>query len=156
MAQTLTEPRRRPPRIVYKVLNPLFVALLHTPLHGLMSRRLLALSFQGRKSGKRYRIPVGYAQTEDGLLITTQSRWAQNLRGGAPVSVRLRGQERRGTADLITDEAGMLAAYRVMLAQGPQLGEIIGVGLDASGEPRHEDVTRARSEGYVIIQITLS
>ncbi|GAB4210269.1 MAG: nitroreductase/quinone reductase family protein [Roseiflexaceae bacterium] len=154
MTQTST-PRRRPPDFMYKIINPTFKLLLRTPLHGLMSERLLLLSFTGRSSGKRYTIPVAYAQQGDTLLIATQSRWWKNLRDGAAVQVRLRGRNRNGTSEVITDEAGLTAAYRLLLPQGPQLSEIIGVTLDANGEPRPEEVRRSRENGFVVVRVQL-
>lgn len=155
MAQATTQPRQLPPKWLYKIVNPVLTVILRSPLHGLMSRRLLLLSFTGRKSGKRYTIPLGYAQTGNRLLITTKSAWSKNLRGGAPVGVRLQGRERTGVADVITEEAEMLEGYRVLLEGSPQLGQIIGVGLDANKQPIREDVARARERGQVIIDVQL-
>jgi deazaflavin-dependent oxidoreductase (nitroreductase family) len=155
MAQTVEPARRQPPRALFAVLNPVFTLLLRSPLHRLLSKRLLLLSFTGRKSGKRYTIPVGYAQEGDTLLLGTESRWKANLRGGAPVTVRLKGRERRGTAEVIADEEGMIAAYRKMLALAPGYGRAIGVALDANGEPDRAAVERARRAGHVVIRIQL-
>ena len=37
---------------LYRLINPHVRALLRSPLHGLMSRNTLLLSFNGRKTGK--------------------------------------------------------------------------------------------------------
>ncbi len=155
MTQAPPQPMRRPPRLAYKVLNPTFKTLLRSPLHGLLSGRLMVLTFTGRKSGKRFSIPVGYVQTDDTLLIATESAWSKNLHGDVPVRVRLRGRERAGLADVIADEEVMREKYRVMLAAGPQLGQIIGIRLDANGEPNPEDVARARERGHVVVRLKL-
>ncbi len=39
---------------IKRALNKIPAALLRSPLHGLMSKRFLLLTFNGRKSGKRY------------------------------------------------------------------------------------------------------
>ena len=95
--------RRRPPRFLFRFINPLFKLILRSPLHRLFSKRLMLLSFTGRRTGKRYTIVVGYADVGEALLLRTESAWKNNLRGGAPVRVRLRGRERPGTADVISD-----------------------------------------------------
>jgi deazaflavin-dependent oxidoreductase (nitroreductase family) len=154
MAQEHTAVAGRPPRIVYHVVNPTIKAILRSPLHRLVSRRLVLLEFTGRRSGTRYAIPVGYVQQGDTLLITTERPWQKNLRD-APVRVRLRGQWRAGRATVISDEAGMRDRYRAMLAAGPDLSRIIGVGLDADGEPDADDLRRARERGYVVVEIAL-
>src|SRR4028118_1236877 len=46
----------------------------------------------GRKTGKQYTIPISYIQDGDLLTCYTASVWWKNVRGGAPVTVVLRGQ----------------------------------------------------------------
>lgn len=81
-------------------LNLLVTFALRTPvLHRLTSASTLLLTFTGRKSGRRYTIPVVYLRRDARtLLVTTDSRWAHNLTGGAPVQVRLRGRDMAGRA----------------------------------------------------------
>jgi len=40
-----------------RALNKVPAAILRSPLHRLMSKRFLLLTFAGRESGKRYTIP---------------------------------------------------------------------------------------------------
>lgn len=155
MTQTRPTPRQRPPDAVYKVLNPTFKAILRSPLHRLLSQRLLVLTFTGRTSGRRYSIPVGYTQVDNTLLIATQSRWWKNLRDNARVQVRLRGHTRTGTTEAITDEQGLWESFSVMLPGSPQLGEIIGIRLAADGRPDRADVADAHARGYVVIRVRL-
>ena len=126
---------------------------MRSPLHGLLSRRLMLLTFYGRKSGRRYTIPVGYARTDDTLLFGTEYRWWKNLRGGTPVEVRLRGEDLPGTADVVTDEAGMAEAHRAMLAVSPEYLRAIGISSLPDGRPRPEDVARVGREGHVVIRV---
>ena len=147
--------RRRPPKLLFTVLNPLFKGILRSPLHGLLSKRLLVMTFTGRKTGKRYSTPLAYVQAGDTLLFGTQAPWWKNLRGGKPVSVRLRGSERTGVAEVVNDEAGMAECYRTLVASAPQYGRAIGVTLDANGEPDPAGVARARQRGHVVIRVTL-
>lgn len=147
--------RRRPPRLLFRTLNPLFTTLLRSPLHRPLSGRLMLLRFTGRRSRTLYTIPVGYARADDTLLLGTQARWKQNLRGGARVSARLAGRERTGTAEVIDDEAGLVEAYRTMLHLAPDYGRAIGVALDPNGEPNREDAAVAWQEGHVVIRIRL-
>jgi hypothetical protein len=85
------------------VINPVMRPLLRSRLHHLVSEHLLLLTFTGRKSGKRFTTPVGYTQEGDMLYLTTESPWWMNLRGGAPVTVRLRGEQCHGYAEVETD-----------------------------------------------------
>lgn len=101
------EPRTPPEWLkpAFTVINPLMKALLRSPLHGIVSDSLLLITFTGRKSGRTYTTPVGYEELDGTLYITSQTDrvWWKNLRGGAEVSVRLRGDRRVGHAEVIED-----------------------------------------------------
>ena len=147
--------RRRPPDAAYKVINPILGLLLRSPLHSPISKRLLLLEFTGRKSGKRYRLPITYVQDGAALLLSTQSRWKTNLRGGARVTAWLGGKQRLGTAELITDANGTGEALERMVRAEPGFGQIIGVGVGPDGRIPPADLDRVRAEGFVAIRITL-
>ncbi len=152
--QAVSKPRR-PPKALYKVINPTLKAVLHSPLHRRISKHLMMLRFTDLKSGKQFSIPVGYVQSGNTIRLATQSPWYKNFVGGAPVHLRLRGQERNGVAEVITDEAGLREHFQIMLPESPQLSQIIGVLLNADGTVNQESVVRARQEGYVGVSIKL-
>ncbi|MEP6463283.1 MAG: hypothetical protein ABJC62_07695 [Frankiaceae bacterium] len=51
--------RVKPPRFLVKMINPVMRRVLSSPLHGLVSRHVLLLELTGRRTGRRYAIPVG-------------------------------------------------------------------------------------------------
>lgn len=59
----------RPPLRLLRVGNPLVRAILRSPLHGLLSRRLVVLDYEGRRTGRSFAIPLRYAETADGRLV---------------------------------------------------------------------------------------
>lgn len=123
------------PKAAYRIVNPVMKLLLHSPLHSLLSKDLMTLSFQGRKSGKRYTIPVGYLQRGETLYLFTHSSWWKNLRGGAPVTLRLRGKTVQGRAEPMQDAALMLDIVRELVAaRGEAMSKRMGF-LDANGQP---------------------
>lgn len=65
---------REPPPAVFRLVNPLMKLLLRSPLHGLVSKRLMLLTMTGRKSGKQYSIPVGYTQVAETLYFGTNGK----------------------------------------------------------------------------------
>lgn len=91
--------------------NPIITALLRSRLHFLVSHLFLLITFTGRRTGRRYTTPVQYRRTGSELrFVTARSRrWWRNLRGGAPVIVRLRGQDLTGVADPVPAEGAALA-----------------------------------------------
>ncbi len=75
-----------------------------------MSSRYLLITFTGRRSGKQYTTPVAYLGEGDTIILTTDSPWWKNLRGGAPVRLRVKGQDLTGTAEAVTDEEAIAEA----------------------------------------------
>ena len=86
--------RKVPPSTLIKMSNPVLRVLLRSPLHGALDSSVLLLHVTGRKTGRRYDIPVNYADIDGRLTVVTIAAWRINLRGGADVEVTLRGRRR--------------------------------------------------------------
>ena len=54
-------------RGLYRLLN-VGVGLLRSPLHGLVSGRIVLLAFTGRRSGRRFTVPVSYLRYGGDIL----------------------------------------------------------------------------------------
>jgi hypothetical protein len=91
--------------------NFFVIGLLRSPFHRLASGSLLLITYRGRSSGRHFTIPVMYAEREGTLTIFVghpeRKRWWRNLRGGAEVEIRLRGQRLRGQAEVVKDGAAV-------------------------------------------------
>jgi hypothetical protein len=95
--------------VVNRTANPLVKAILRSPLHPLVSRHMALVSVTGRRSGKVYTFPVGYERDGEHVKIGVgwpdRKRWWRNLRGeGAPIGIRLGGDQRTGHAVARGDE----------------------------------------------------
>lgn len=106
------------PNLFFTIANPINIAVLRSPLHGLMSKSTMLITFRGRKTGKTYTLPVEYHRADKSITIYSWKNrsWWKNLRGGVPVTVRVRGRDRSGTADIVPASeaeivAGLQAAY---------------------------------------------
>ncbi len=146
----------RPPAF----LNQVMAGLLRSPLHGLMSANLMLLTFTGRKSGKQFTTPVTYSYlSPDRLLVFTSSSWWKNLRGGAPVSLRIKGKLVQGTAEPTDDRQTIIAETRAYLAKkGVRNARMIGLQIDPKRELSQEyldEVTRGRAVIYIQIVPTV-
>ncbi len=95
--------------------EPIRARLLRSRLHGLLSGSLLLVTYTGRRSGRTFTIPVLYAEDGSDLLVyvgrSAEKVWWRNLGGGAPVHVRLRGQELAGTATAVVDDPELQERY---------------------------------------------
>jgi hypothetical protein len=61
-----------------RAINPIICALLRSPLHRLLSEQMLLLTYAGRRSGRRFTLPLGYARLEP------VSRRVSSLVGATP------------------------------------------------------------------------
>ncbi|HFE65832.1 MAG TPA: nitroreductase family deazaflavin-dependent oxidoreductase [Chloroflexi bacterium] len=138
--------------------NKLVTGLLRSPLHGLMSKSTLLLTITGRKSGRQYVIPVSYVQKDEQTILcsTLRSRgWWKNLRGGADITVRLRGQDRRARATAVyDDDAAIAAGITAIVEQVPRDAKYYDVRLDDEKRPYPEDIARV-AQLRVLIKIKL-
>ena len=91
-----------------RLANPFVVAILRSPLHGPLSRRLALISVTGRRSGRSYTFPVAYLEQDGEVTIDVgwpeRKRWWRNLGDGGSVGLLLRGVQRTGQATVSGDE----------------------------------------------------
>jgi hypothetical protein len=136
--------------------NRVVRVLLRTPLLArLVGGRLVTVYVVGRKSGKRYTVPVAYSSHEGALLFGTEFRWARNLRTGEPVEIRLKGRRRTADVTVTTDEAGVLADYGFLARDNHQFARFNRVALDAAGEPSLADLHRCWAAGARTVRLVL-
>ena len=145
-----------PSRRVLRMINPFVSMTLRSPLHRMLSNSVLLLTFTGRKTWKRYTIPVGYTHEGDTLTLFSSKLWYKNLRGGRPVVVHLQGRGRTGRAEVIEDRAAVVEAAEHLVAKHglKGAGQRIGLALDISPPPTTEELAAAM-EGRVVIRIIL-
>jgi len=137
------------------LLNRTMKLLLRSPLHGIISRYITVISFRGCKSGKRYSTPVSYSQQGRQVRIFTHAAWWRNLAGGAPVTLRIRGRDRQGTAVPVTDRSVIAAALAGHLESNPFDARFYAVTMDAEGRPDPADVAKA-VQTVVMVQVALN
>jgi hypothetical protein len=114
--------------------NPIVGTILRSPLHGMLSRHLLLLTVVGRRTGRRYTMPVSYVSQDEALDVLVASRqlkhWWRNLEGGAPVVLVLRGRFAWGRAEALTVERNARAfmfALRNYVAGNPAGARAVGI-----------------------------
>jgi hypothetical protein len=108
----------------------------------------------GRKSGRRYTIPVAYTRQRDDLLIGTAFGWGRNLRTGEPVSIRLKGRLRQAGVTVLKDEPDVTDAYAVMCRDNRNFAKFNQIGFDADGNPNPEDLHLAWMAGARAFRLT--
>jgi deazaflavin-dependent oxidoreductase (nitroreductase family) len=138
-----------------RLVNLVVRGLLRTPgLCSLIGSRLLTLYLVGRKSGRRYPVPVAYLADGDDLLLGTSARWRHNLRAGQPVAVRLRGKHRWADVTTYTTESDVVSAYARMARSNPTFAKLNSIRLSDDGEPDNSDLRLAWLGGARAIRLT--
>jgi len=140
--------------LLNRLVNPVVRGILRSPLHRLLSRSLLLVTYQGRRTGRSFTTPVMYAADGDGGVVIVpgwaeRKRWWRNLRGAAPVRLLVRGQTVDGWGVVVTDHAERVAALRAYLARYPRAARQHGVHR-ADGDWDAGDLEAAADQTVVI------
>jgi deazaflavin-dependent oxidoreductase (nitroreductase family) len=143
------------------IANPLVRWLLKSPLHRLLSDATMLITVRGRKSGRAYCLPVQYVQTGDLIYVfpgaPEKKTWWRNLRGGAPVVLRLRGQDRRANAELLSGEADcttIAEALHLYVQRFPPSAQIHQIRRMPDGQFNVADLHTAAAE-TILVRIKL-
>ena len=143
----------RIPHAFFAVVNPTVKMLLRSPLHFLWSHSLMLVTFTGRKSGRTYTTPVRYLQLGDRIRCFTAetNTWWRNLRGGARVVLRIRGENVPCHAEAVSGDVLMIQpALREFLTHFPQDAAYYDVRLDGDKVPRPDDLAVAAAQTVMV------
>src|SRR5258708_39812595 len=134
-----------PPAAMLGVSTPVVRLLLRSPVGGPMRKQFMVLRFTGRKTGRRYDIPVVAHRLGGELYSLTDARWRHNFRDGADVEVTLDGQVTRMRGQLIEDPAAAGPMYGRSLGQfGVQRAQpLLGLTIHTPGTPTPEALAQA-------------
>ncbi|HEY6496310.1 MAG TPA: hypothetical protein VIZ43_23765 [Trebonia sp.] len=149
-------PEQRAQKLALQGLaNTVVRGMLRTPLisRGIGSK-LLTIYVVGRKSGRRYTIPVAYARQDGDLLIGTPFGWSRNLRTGEPVTIRLKGRLRQADVLVYSTEPEVVAAYTAMCRDNHNFANFNKIGFDPAGHPNPEDLHLAWMAGARAFRLT--
>ena len=136
------------------LVNVLVRGLLRTPgLSRIIGGRLVTLYVVGRKSGRRYPVPVAYVIQGEDLLVGTSFGWARNLRTGEPIAIRLKGRLRPASVQISTSEPDVVSAYAHMAAVNPAFAAFNRIRVEG-GTPDQRDLHAAWLGGARVITLT--
>jgi len=134
--------------------SPFVRFVLATPLHRIMSSRLMILRFTGRKTGRSYTTPVSYVLDGNSLLVPAGGAWRRNLEAGPRASVRLRGAWRTVTAEVVREPA-LADLLLGMIQKNPAIGVFTGIRLRSDGRLDASALERERRRGFVVVRLRL-
>jgi hypothetical protein len=130
------------------VMNQVVRGLLHTPgLSKVVGSRMLIVYVTGRKSGRRYTVPVAYTRHDGALLIGTPFAWGRNLRTGDPVEILLQGRKRLADVQVFKEEAEVTKAYTVICKDNKNFAQFNKIGIGPDGDPDPDSLHAAWAAG---------
>ena len=136
--------------------NRPMVAILRSPLHWLLSRRLLVVTSRGRVSGRPLAFPVGYVADGDGWLAVVaeheHKQWWRNVEADPDVGLTVRRTRVPAVARVLrpSDGAEHLEAFRRYVDAFRSSGKALGV-VYAGGAPTDTSV-RAAAAAVLIVR----
>jgi hypothetical protein len=145
--------RRRPPRTLVRLFNPLMRRLI---ARGLAAEQMLALHYVGRKTGRRFDVPAGYHMIDGVPTVLTDSPWRHNFAGGGDLHVTLRGRRRAARALLVDDPEQGAAAYERLIGVfgRKRATRRLGLRFNVDREPTREELRQAvRRNGLCLVRI---
>lgn len=143
-------------RTMMKIGNAVMVPMLRSRL-GRRMHDLALLTVTGRRTGRRYAIPVGYHELHGEAVVLTASTWRKNLRGGADVEVTHEGRTRRMHAEVVEEPGAVADVYRTMLER-VGVRHSIRVGLRVAGDemPTHDELVDAIGGRRAVVRLTVA
>ncbi|MDA2808154.1 nitroreductase/quinone reductase family protein [Nocardiopsis suaedae] len=129
-------------------------AVLRSRAHPALSGVFMLLTYEGRRTGRVYTLPVAYYLREGGevWVLSGNGGWTRNMRGGHEADLLIRGREFRvsGTAVEDTKEVGDMMA-ELLRERGPRALRGHGLRLPTDRQPTHEEVMGA-AEGVCMVR----
>ncbi len=144
----------KPPSVKFarkanKVIRPLLASRFHKVLSG----RLMLLTYNGRKSGREYTIPIGYFDWDPGtvLAMSSQLGWIPSMRSGPTVRLRIRGREHSAVPTVIEEDTQVAAVLREFVNRtGPKAAKGLMLGLPGDRQPTDEEVLAAAAKTRLV------
>ena len=146
-----------PPAAMLRAVNPILRLLLRTPIMGGARNQLMVVSFTGRKSGRRYSIPVTAHHIDNDLYALTAASWKRNFRGGATAEVLLNGKTAAMRGELIEDPSVVADLFRrCSESYGAKRAQrMMGLKFRDDRIPTLEEFTEAAERnGFAAVRLT--
>lgn len=136
--------------------NAIMAGLLKSPIHAVVSKNIMLISYTGRKSGIEYTTPVNYWPVNEGdevLLLTTSKAervWWRNFLGEQPAAVQLRGKRIEALGTVVDDRTEKERLFRALFTQHPQIGRYFQIAVDGNHQPIADDVERTARQTILV------
>lgn len=134
------------PEPFFLIINPIIRMTLRSPLHAIISDSLMLITFTGRKSQRVFTTPVRFLQQSETVWCFTSpdTHWWRNLRGGAEVTLRIKGMDKQYHATVVeNDPKRVEEMLKIYLEAFPQDAAYHDIDLNKDKSPIAADLERA-------------
>jgi hypothetical protein len=139
-----------------RLLGPLVMAILRSPVHWLLSRWLCLFRWTNPGTGKQRTLPLSYIREDRLAYLTTGDRWSRQLGEEADVTIRLRGRWQTGRVAVLADREEAATALGRLFRDHPWFRILSGIPAAPRGAGADADALRkAISAGRVLIRVSL-
>lgn len=131
---------------LWRVINPLVAAIARSPIHFLISSHVLVINFDGRKSGKKYLVPVSYHRNERTYSSVTlrSNLWWKNLIDLKTTTIWMKGKLITVAVDLEYSDDALVESNLRHLVSGNAVDAFFAkVKLNKDGTPVKESLREA-------------
>ena len=140
-------------RKLFRIGNAFMVPLLRSRL-GARMKDLALLTYTGRKTGRRYTIPVGIHELDGDAVVLTASGWKANLRGGAEVEIRTGGRSRACHAEVVEEPDEVARIYGGLLGRvGLSKATRVGLKVDGDRMPTRGELVSAIGDRRAVVRL---
>jgi deazaflavin-dependent oxidoreductase (nitroreductase family) len=144
--------RRRGQARFMRVVNVPMRFVLGLPIATPLSRRLMLITFTGRRSGKTYRQPLSYVEHDGTLLTPGGGKWKLNIAAGEPVRMRLRGHDVAARPEFVADPGEVERLLAVMSAANPRVRSFVGIPQGPDGRLDRDRLQAALRYGFRVVR----
>jgi deazaflavin-dependent oxidoreductase (nitroreductase family) len=141
------------PEPLFVIVNVIARSLLRSPLHILMSKSVLVISYTGRKSGRKLSTPVRYARVEGRLrcLTAEHTQWWRNLQASPSVTLLVEGNSAFYSAEVLERDPKLtLQILRHFLDLFPQDAAYQDIRINPDKSLNEEDLLAATHKAIVV------
>src|ERR1700761_7103305 len=132
--------------------NAVVRPLLISPLHWLVSGRLMLLSYTGGKTGKQYIFTVGYFPWDDGdVIVSSSANWPKTIGSAKNVRVLIKRCWFEGRPTVIRQleqKADVLGAFAKR--NGPRAAKGLMLGLPGDRQPDRQQLLDAAAKTAIV------
>ncbi len=139
--------------------NPVMIRVLTSRAHRALSAGLCVIEYEGRRSGRTFRLPVGYHEIGEAVVVSTSiaptRNWWRNFVESHPARLCVQGKWREVEGRVLepgTDE--FREWVDAMFRRGRVVAKAMGVEFDPKAGLTKESIEAMRADSAVTLFVT--